>query len=93
MAMLRDTEGIQSVSMSLAIDAPLIDAMEELRPEPNTVAASAGAMSMSGDDPSVADLVQQMDQLPFAPLSRDVATGMSQSDEASAPASVLVIIR
>lgn len=89
LAMLQDSEGIESVSLSLAMDAPIMDSIEELRPEAETVAVT----ELDGNQEAVEGLVKRVDQLPFAPLNRDVAKALSLSDQSDVETAVLVIIR
>ena len=79
--LFEDQQGIQSVSLAIATSTPVIDAINRVRIDPTTVLHDEGA-AMEMTDPTD-QVVGQLDQLTFTPLTRTAASAMMPSKGSS----------
>ncbi|TWT50377.1 hypothetical protein Pla22_31190 [Rubripirellula amarantea] len=93
MNLLSDQAGIDSVSMTLATNAPILQTIEGAELDPTAIHHSGSAVELVSQDGSVENLVEQLDQLDFAQLNREMATMMNVSNGPDITAKILVVIR
>jgi hypothetical protein len=86
--LMGDSDGVQAVGMSLAINAPILKIVQSLATDPTTVRHDSTAVEIAG----APALASELNRLNFAPLNRQTAGAMTQSgpDE---PAQILVLVR
>ncbi len=92
LSLLADQAGVESVGMSLAVNAPILQIVRSLTPDPTTIRHANTSLELSSEQSVVGDLAGQLSRLDFAPLSRETATAMSQNDP-DEPAQILLLVR
>jgi anti-sigma factor RsiW len=92
LSLLGDQVGVESVGMSLAMDAPILKVVQSLATDPTTVRHDKTALELSSSAGVVGQLAGELSQLSFAPLNRQNAGALSPSgpDE---PAQILLLVR
>lgn len=91
LSLLGDQVGVESVGMSLAMDAPILKVVQSLAEDPTTVRHDKTALELSSSAGVVGQLAGELSQLRFAPLNRQNAGALSPSgpDE---PAQILLLV-
>jgi hypothetical protein len=89
--LLDDQEGIESVGMTLAFDAPIMQVISSLRSDPTLVRHDASLALMS-ENGVVDEFASRLGQLPYQPLKREMV-GASPSKGPDIPAQILVLVR
>jgi anti-sigma factor RsiW len=91
LSLLGDQVGVESVGMSLAMDAPILKVVQSLATDPTTVRHDKTALELSSSAGVVGQLAGELSQLSFAPLNRQNAGALSPSgpDE---PAQILLLV-
>jgi len=92
LSLLADKSGVESVGMSLAMNAPILQVVQSLSPDPTTVRHTSRSLELSSEHGVVNQLVGQLDRLEFAPLNREMAGAMSPSGP-DVPAQILLLVR
>ena len=88
--LMEDQEGIESVGVAIAFDAPIMQVVDKLRPDPTTVRHTS--LELTSENGFVEHFANQLGQQPYAPLSRDSVSAISSNgpDELS---QILVLVR
>lgn len=91
LSLLGDQVGVESVGMSLAMDAPILKVVQSLATDPTTVRHDRTALELSSSVGVVGQLAGELSQLSFVPLNRQNAGALSPSgpDE---PAQILLLV-
>jgi hypothetical protein len=92
LSLMSDQDGIDTVGMSLAMNAPILKIVESILPDPTTVRHDSTSLELAGDQSIVKRLAGELDQLQFAPLNRETAGAMSPSGP-DVPSQILLLIR
>ena len=88
-----DEEGIESVRMTIAMGAPVMQLVDSVRPDPTTVVHEAAAYELFSQSGAVDQLISELDELPFPAATRSgVATSLLGSGP-DVQAQVLVLVR
>jgi hypothetical protein len=93
LSLMSDQEGIDSIGMSLAVNAPILKVVDSIAPDPTTVRHDNTALQLSGQQAVVGGLAGQLDQLRFTPLNRATASAMSTSSGPDVPSQILLLVR
>lgn len=88
LSLLGDQVGIESVGMSLAMNAPILKIVQSLATDPTTVQHDKTALELSG----VAGFAGELSRLDFAPMNSQTAGAMSPSGP-DVPAQILLLVR
>jgi len=88
LSLLGDQVGIESVGMSLAMDAPILKIVQSLATDPTTVRHDKTALELTG----VEGFAGELSQLDFAPMNPQTAGAMSPSGP-DVPAQILLLVR
>jgi hypothetical protein len=89
--LLDDKEGIESVGMTLALEAPIMKMVRTLQSDPTLIRHDAPVL-LTSEDGSVDDLTSRLGQLPFGPFDRGAISALP-SKGPDITAQILVLVR
>jgi len=90
LGLIADTEGVKSVGMSLAMNAPVIRTVNAVRQDPTKIRHQSASLQLLSDDDSLAQLTETLWKLEFMSIRGGQAIPSSGSDEM---AEVLLLVR
>lgn len=87
-----DQQGVESLAMSIALDAPLLSLVESVRRDPTTVQDQAVSFQFE-EERAQSLLLDRLQKLPLVPMDREVRLTPSLGSEADLQTQVFLLVR
>jgi hypothetical protein len=88
-----DEEGVQSVRMAVVLDAPLLNVVEAIRPDPTSVRHESAAFELFSQSGVVEQLAHELSELPFPPAQRGASAVGKLGSGPDIQTQVLMLVR
>lgn len=94
--LLADMDGVESVGLTITMDAPIVSVAEALQPDPRLIQHSDSAIELLSGNGTVGQFAHELGALQFAPANGDLlkamAGGENDDNGPDVPAQVLVLV-